>query len=464
MDVWKKDDVRKWLIKNKVPEEYAKILYDQDVYGAALIHFGEEDLLKLVSNHGPAVHIYNIVAQFKTSPKNSEKHTALPRDTDASVVTSTVQHFQQEKVAAESPSTESAQLEIPAQISIEENRYAISSVKTWSISLEDKPKYTGSGGKSPVPFENALLLEEQNNGMHNKEDEASCAQSPALHLTQCTKQTNNMGSETKAHLFISENPEDISASFELQYCTPRPFDKSSETFVYIQDDILPPETGPGNLIDPLHEYKLMANTENASEEAVFKKFRNETFRFAAACMNTRTNGTIHFGVGDEPLYKHGQIIGLEVPSRDKYVDEFDKGLQEHFKGKSNIAMTCIRPPKFVKVKCPGNKDKWVIEIDVVPKYKLTQKKLFYTTLDKKKKKSKCLFIRSGASTINYLPEDNLKIFKQNSKNLKKDLELWALARELAEEDIANLRMCYHQCICSRDPCQWCVNSKVVHQP
>ncbi|XP_052402387.1 sterile alpha motif domain-containing protein 9-like isoform X2 [Carassius gibelio] len=427
MNDWTTDDVCEWLVKRNVPEQYAKLLYSKDVYGASLIHFNKQDLLDLGLMHGPAVHITKIVAEFQTSSQNI-KHSAILKDTDASVETSVAQGFQQ---AAEIPAIGSAEMETPAQISIEENRSDISRVQRWSFAKGDK---------------------------------ASGAQSLALPLTQCTIQANNIGSETKAHLIVSKNPEEISVSSELQYCAPRPFDKRSESFEYIQNDILPPETGPSNLIDPLHEYKLMANTENASEVNVFKKFRNETFRFAAACMNTRTNGTIHFGVGDEPLYKHGQIIGLEVPSRDKYVDEFDKGLQEHFKGKSNIAMACIRPPKFVKVKCPDSKDKWVIEIDVVPKYKLTQKKLFYTTLDKKKKKSRCLFIRSGASTINYLPENNLKIFKQNSKNLKNDLELWALARQLAEEDITSIRMCFHQCICSRDQCQWCLNPKVVHQP
>ncbi|XP_058639032.1 sterile alpha motif domain-containing protein 9-like [Onychostoma macrolepis] len=453
MNDWTKDYVYEWLIKKKVPEQYAKILYSEDVYGASLIHFDKQDLLDIGLKHGPAVHIAKIVAEFKASSENL-KHSAIPKDTDASIGTSAAQHFQQEKETAEIPSTGSAEMETPAQISIEEKNGDIKT-KSGNVSSvrgffsKDIPKYTGSGEKSPFQDENTLLLEEQNDGMDTKGDEASGAQSLDSHLTQWTKQTNNFGSETKAHLIDSENPEDTSTSSVFHYCAPRPFDESSETFEYTQNEILPPETGPSNLIDPLHEYKLMTNTKNALEENVFKKFRDEIFWFAAACMNTRSNGTIHFGVGDEPLYKHGQIIGLEVPCRNKYVNEFDKGLKEHFKGKSNIAMICIRPPKFVKVICPDNKDKWVIEIDVVPKYKLTQKKFFYTTLDKKKRKSTCLFIRSGANTINYFPENNLKIRKQNSENLKKDVELWALARQLAEEHIASLRPCFHQCISSR---------------
>ncbi|XP_073699433.1 sterile alpha motif domain-containing protein 9-like [Garra rufa] len=434
MDDWTEDDVYRWLITKKVPEEYANIFYNNNVYGASLIHFDKQDLLDMGLTHGPAVHIHKIVAEFKTSSKNLNDST-ITKDTDTSVETSAEQDFHQEKVGAESPTTGSAEHDTPPHFSIEENRDGIKRVKTWS---EDKPKYTGSEGKSShLQYENVLLLERRDDGMYTKGDEASGTPSMALPLTQCTKQINNVGSETKAHLM----PEDMSAIPEFHYCVPRPFDESSDTFEYTQNDILPPETGPSNLIDPCHEYKLMANTENASEENVFKKFRDDTFRFAAACMNSRTNGTIHFGVGDEPQYKHGQIIGLEVAFRNKYVDEFDKGLKEHFKeSKSNIAMTCIRPPKFVKVKCTDNKEKWVIEIDIVPKYKLTQKKCFYTTLDKKKKKAKSLFIRSGANTINYFPEKNPKVCKQNLKNLQNDIELWALARQLAEEHIYSLTL------------------------
>ncbi|KAL1282107.1 hypothetical protein QQF64_000910 [Cirrhinus molitorella] len=339
MDDWTEEDVYGWLITKKVPEQYAKILYNNNVYGASLIEFDKQDLLDTGLMHGPAVHIYKIVSEIKTSSKNY-KDSSIPKDTDASVGTSAVQDSHQENEAAECPTTRSAEFETLTQSCKEENRDGIK--KPWSFS-EGIPKYRGIEGNShyiatPVLYNNFYPLEVQNDDMHSKGDEAIGAQSLALPLTQSIKQTNNVGSETKAHLIDLENPEDMSKRSEFHYCAPRPFDKRSETFEYKQNDILPPETGPSNLIDPCHEYKLMANTENALEENVFKKFRDETFRFAAACMNSRSNGTIHFGVGDEPQYKHGQIIGLDVPSRNKYVDEFDKGLSEHFRDKNTRTM------------------------------------------------------------------------------------------------------------------------------
>ncbi|XP_050987470.1 uncharacterized protein LOC127178468 isoform X2 [Labeo rohita] len=169
MDDWTKDDVCEWLIKKKVPEQYAKILYNQDVYGASLIHFDKQDLLESGLPRGPAVHIYKIVAEFKTSSENL-KDSAIPKDTDASTGTSAVQDFHQEKEAAETTTTGSAELETPAQISIEENRDSLPRVKTWSSSSEDKPKYTSSEGK-PFEDENVPPLEGWDDGMYTKEDE-----------------------------------------------------------------------------------------------------------------------------------------------------------------------------------------------------------------------------------------------------------------------------------------------------
>lgn len=438
MDDWTKEEVYQWLMKLKVPQKYAEMLYKQDVSGASFILFDKQDFLDVGLTHGPAVQIVKTVALFKTSPENV-KDSAIPTDTDSSVRTSVIQHFQPEEEEAESPSNGSAELETSARFSIEENMGGKSSVHKWS---EDK--YTRSVRESfddisTLKDKKDLLLEERDDGICTKGDEANGAQSLVLPLTN-----NNLGNETKAH---QSNSVDMSKSSVVCWCKPRPFDESSTTFEYVQNDILPPETGPSNLIDPLHEYKLMTNTENALEEDVLKKFRDETCWFAAGCMNIRSNGTIHFGVGDEPRYKHGQIIGLEVPSQNTYVSEFDKGLKEHFKENTTIAMACIRPPKFVKVKCPDNKNRWVIEIDVVPKYELTGNKLFYTTLDKKKRKSKCLFIRSGANTINCLPENDPKIFKQNYKKLKNDLELWVKFRHLAENlgPVPNTTLQLHFC-------------------
>uniref|UniRef100_A0A4W3JJR6 Sterile alpha motif domain-containing protein 9-like n=1 Tax=Callorhinchus milii TaxID=7868 RepID=A0A4W3JJR6_CALMI len=202
-----------------------------------------------------------------------------------------------------------------------------------------------------------------------------------------------------------------------QMCEPHPFDESHTGRRYVQNIILPPETGPSNLMDPIHEYKLLTRTENATEEDIKKKFGNEVFRFAAACMNTRTNGTIHFGVGDTKCeYEHGEIIGVCVDSKDKYVDYLQNNFVHYF-GRDDItdAKYIIRPPRFVEIRNADQtlSGKYVIEVDVVPSYNTCALKLYHihmmNLIDKKwmKSKEKHLFIRDGSSSRDILGNKNL---------------------------------------------------------
>ncbi|XP_051983592.1 sterile alpha motif domain-containing protein 9-like isoform X1 [Xyrauchen texanus] len=407
MDDWTKKDVYQWIINAiKIPQKYADILYNEDVSGASLMLFNKQDFLDIGFKHGPAVEILKKVAQFKASSENL-KNSGIPEETGVGQVrTSTIEHYQQDKTAVNRPISGSTELEVP--LSIQENRDGTPSIQRWPQASEDIPKHKGNGGESYSDTaciqKDKLKFEE-----HDLKDKKECGASDVQLIFPVTHKNT--------------------------LCAPRPFDESSPLFEYKQNEILSPETGPSNLIDPVHEYKLLVGTENVSEKDILKKFTDKSFRFAAGCLNSRTNGTIHFGVGDEPLYSHGQIIGLELRSPKNFIDTFDMCLKEHFKGHTSTARACIRPPKFFKVKCPDNikVDRWVIEVDVVPKYELTLEKLFYTTIDKKGRKSKCFFIRLGANTTNHIPEKDPRTVKQNMKTLKNDVKLWALSRKLAEK-------------------------------
>ncbi|NWX82468.1 SAM9L protein, partial [Nothoprocta pentlandii] len=204
-------------------------------------------------------------------------------------------------------------------------------------------------------------------------------------------------------------------------CMPHSFDNFRDGTRYIYHNILNcPETGPLNLIDPAHEFKLLTNTDNAKEEDVMMKFSNEVFRFAAACMNSRTNGTIHFGVHDNP---HGQIEGIKVSNKEVYIDHFDRYIGKYFGGKSiEIAKACIRQPRFVEVLSPNGtpSDSFVIEIDIVPEHSLCDNYFFVTNtyIYKSKEWNKAFFIRDGASSKNIV--QNVKesnIFKSKLTSL-----------------------------------------------
>ncbi|KAM8979959.1 sterile alpha motif domain-containing protein 9-like [Sarcophilus harrisii] len=191
-------------------------------------------------------------------------------------------------------------------------------------------------------------------------------------------------------------------------CLPYPFNSFHDTCRYIQHYILQPETGPLNLIDPVHEFKLLTNTEVATEEDIKMKFSNEVFRFASACMNSRTNGTIHFGVKDKP---HGEIVGMKITNTDAFIDHFNVKIKQYFRDDQvNLARECIREPRFVEVLLQDNtlSDRFVIEVDVIPKYSICKNTLFYIKMQVLKeekwmeKKEYSLFVREGASSKDIL--------------------------------------------------------------
>ncbi|XP_009080343.1 PREDICTED: sterile alpha motif domain-containing protein 9-like [Acanthisitta chloris] len=230
-----------------------------------------------------------------------------------------------------------------------------------------------------------------------------------------TKTVKSTGKE-----IVTEEPLSSSQHPTGNMSMPYPFDNFSDCTRYIRYNILnAPETGPRNLMDPVHEYKLLTNTENTLEDDIMRKFCNETFRFAAACMNSRTNGTIHFGVWDNP---QGKIEGIEVTNQDAYIEHFNKDLGKYFdKRFVSIAKACIREPRFVEVLSPNgtSSHRFVIEVDVVPQHCICDTKYFITFTYKFKSKTweKAVFIRDGASSRNIYNMEEFAQFKDKLSSL-----------------------------------------------
>ncbi|XP_075443454.1 sterile alpha motif domain-containing protein 9-like [Ascaphus truei] len=233
--------------------------------------------------------------------------------------------------------------------------------------------------------------------------------------TQKSTETNE---KNKVENTLHER-ENVDHSHSKLPCTPYPFDRAHESKRYIQHYVLQPESGTTNYIDQVHEYKLFTNTENATEEDKKMKFCNEVFRFAAACMNARTNGTIHFGVSDKP---HGEIIGIQLDNKETYVNYIRQMTNKYFEDKQlHVAQKCIRPPRFVDVLYQQNtqSDRVVIEVDVVPEHSLCNSEIFSThqqifTENKwKQSKEKTCFAREGESS-----RDMLANVKHNDADFK----------------------------------------------
>uniref|UniRef100_A0A8C5N319 SAM domain-containing protein n=1 Tax=Leptobrachium leishanense TaxID=445787 RepID=A0A8C5N319_9ANUR len=245
--------------------------------------------------------------------------------------------------------------------------------------------------------------------------------------------TNESNEEQKESI----RPETDDGRTSKVTCTPYPFDHSNMSNRYTQNHFLPPESGTTNYIDPVHEYKEFSNTNNATEEDKKMKFCNEVFRFAAACMNARTNGTIHFGVRDKP---HGQIIGIQVESRETYIKYRDQMISKYFnENQVHWAKDCIRRPRFVDVLTQQNTQSnlVVIEVDVVPGHDYTKEEIFYTyqqvLTDKtwKTSLSKSCFNRDGESSKDILA--NVQRSDADVKEFFSKMNLRDEARKKAEE-------------------------------
>lgn len=171
---------------------------------------------------------------------------------------------------------------------------------------------------------------------------------------------------------------------ELRNC--RPFRSQDTDFKYVKDTVLPPESGVSDLILPCHEYKSFAIAAELNKLQLQSKFASEVIRFASACMNTRTNGTIHFGVMDsveDKGWKHGQIVGMKVKNREDFVDALDYIEKCFCSDLQEIARKCIHPPVFVEVISKDSQEqRFVVEVDIEPTFSLVKDKCFEVCLPK----------------------------------------------------------------------------------
>ncbi|XP_036396737.1 sterile alpha motif domain-containing protein 9-like [Megalops cyprinoides] len=237
-------------------------------------------------------------------------------------------------------------------------------------------------------------------------------------------------------------------------CKPYPFQRYHDAYRYKANYILDvTESGALDFIEPCHEFKAYINTEQASNENKMRKFTWEVIRFAAACMNSRTNGTIHFGVGDSPDYTQGEILGISIQDKEAFLNSLLQATEGHFEHKhTDAAKKCIKSPRFVEVLNPEmtSTEKYVIEVDIVPAYMICQDNFYHVyTVDKKevtkKSKSKALdqdkvkekcnlfLIRDGPKTKNLLVQSTKKKDLEEYSRFKEGIKQLSQQRREAEE-------------------------------
>ncbi|KAM8748841.1 sterile alpha motif domain-containing protein 9-like isoform 2-T3 [Acanthopagrus schlegelii] len=236
-------------------------------------------------------------------------------------------------------------------------------------------------------------------------------------------------------------------------CKPYPFRRYHDPYRYMESSILDiTESGASDFIEPCHEYKAFTNT---TDETKMNKFTYEVIRFAAACINSRTNGTIHFGIGDKPDFIHGQVLGVVVEDKEAYANELKSAIDGYFEHKhKQTAQMCIKPPRFVGVlnKNMTSSDKCVIEVDIVPDSTICAENIYHTSnMDTKKAKKKAkgketvkpdtkpqkqFFVRDGGSSRDLLaPTTGAKPIVEYSQFVDRIPQLAQLRKQSEEKHL-----------------------------
>lgn len=384
---WTTEQVKDWLtIRLRVPQQVAQNLYDQGLTGACLVSFERQDLLDLGVLPAPAIQIIRQVERFRKQPETFE----------ASAMTTKGQYEH-----SKGELLKSTELQVLS-----------GNVETETVSSDS--------------------------GIQSLSSTVEMLQMARKRIKSVLEQ--NPGDDTQLHTGIKDDGTFV--QLQNPKCQIRPFDKSNSNVFYKQNHILPPVAGPSNLLEPVHEYQLLPNANETSEREIMYEFTKEIFSFAASCMNSRTNGTIHFGV-KELEQGHGEVVGQDITAFSKYNETFESCLSEYFEPQHvNSARMCIRPPQFIQVHAQDGTttDKWVIEVDVVPTHLETQQNVFYTLLTiasnerKQQCKTECLFVREGSRSVNILADSNPRILQEKIKTWTAKVQSLSAARKTAEEN------------------------------
>ena len=253
---------------------------------------------------------------------------------------------------------------------------------------------------------------------------------------------NTSTDSTKAVSTSSQSVEKPPTQVTPCYQTPRPFNDEFVGKCYSEGFILNCwETGTKDMITPIHEFKIFRIGVNFGEDESVKKFVQETLRFACACLNERTNGTIHFGVADEVDkqtcgYEPREVVGSAVTNKPFFTEKLTEFIGKCFVGPN--VHNCIRPPVFIPVKGSFSEqqssDKVVIEVDIEPSYSLCVGEIFkagFKDLGHGKKDRKAsAYVRHGSKTEAIVDFPELEDYMKNLPKLDEERKIRERAKTL----------------------------------
>lgn len=199
----------------------------------------------------------------------------------------------------------------------------------------------------------------------------------------------------------------------------RKFDKDvSPTDSYRRNAILITYINrPSNLLDPVHVFSYSGESTN------YDWISNEVVEFVAACLNERTNGTIHIGVDPKvnEFQIEGEIKGCMLDVQRCLKSIYEKIEKRFFTEQLPLVLKCMRPPKFIDV---SSKEKLpyslrVVEVDIVPQSLLVAEEVFFVRSSENLKPVLYLFTENGIAPQSVSDERCVK-FMSTYKNMITD--------------------------------------------
>uniref|UniRef100_A0A8C8RBR6 SAM domain-containing protein n=1 Tax=Pelusios castaneus TaxID=367368 RepID=A0A8C8RBR6_9SAUR len=357
---WNESHVRCWLESIGIKKEYVEKLCEEEVTGPVLKEL-DEPFLKSMGMKGGQIHIL--------TRKRNELLEHLHKNAGVDSAQSHIPIIKDSEPLGSDVTTNDDKKRV-------KNRTSSISLKANASTEETNSDLKGTTNTQP---QRASSFQGTSYHHGSSETDNAGAEETSEEHTEKTQSTRGRKSR-KSHSLHENTVESLTLSKFRQ------FKNEDINFKYVENRVLAPETGVIDLITPCHEYKSFIIAAQLDRQRLQAKFAYEVIKYASACMNVRTNGTIHFGVMDsveDKGWKHGQIAGIPVKDREIYVDALDY-IEKCFElSHSEAARNCIHPPIFTEViqKDPQEQH-FVVEVDIEPSSSTVKGKIFTVRLPK----------------------------------------------------------------------------------
>ncbi|XP_021372398.1 sterile alpha motif domain-containing protein 9-like isoform X2 [Mizuhopecten yessoensis] len=233
----------------------------------------------------------------------------------------------------------------------------------------------------------------------------------------------------------------------------RYFGKSSSNLVYREGRTLVELENNDSLSGRCISYQHFNKEFNPQNDPLMSDIIFRTLKFACACLNSRRNGTIYFGVGTEDGVRRNEVIGIILnfeQDRQIIADHLRCCINKYFLDPlSNVTNQCISPPHFIQVvQNEASVARFVMEFDIEPKSSVCKDMFFkmsWPVIHEKNVKGRCAygFVFDGLETKQISGNDE-KLFiltdlKEKIMERQQKEEFKSIKNEMSESAFSKLQ-------------------------